>query len=94
MMGVPAAKISMAMLREKIDFLLKSDGVLGSAILAKALEIGITQLYNNAIAEAYLEGGFSRETAIAELGKEKVKELDYAIESIEKDVAWGLQGEA
>lgn len=84
----------MATLRQKIDFLLNSEGVLESAILAKAIEVGVTQLYDDAITEAYLAGQLSRETVIAELGEEKVKALDYAIESIEKDVAWGLQDEA
>jgi hypothetical protein len=46
----------MATLRQKIDFLLKSDGILESAILAKAIEVGVTQLYENAITEAYLAG--------------------------------------
>ncbi len=84
----------MATLRQKIDFLLKSDDILESTILAKAIEVGVTQLYDDAITEAYLAGQLSRETVIAELGEEKVQKLDYAIESIEKDVAWGLADEA
>jgi hypothetical protein len=84
----------MATLRQKIDYLLNSDGVLESAILAKAIEVGVTQLYENAITEAYLAGQLSRETVIAEFGAEKVEALDYAIESVEKDIAWGLADEA
>jgi hypothetical protein len=80
-----------ATLREKIDYLLKSDGILESTVLAKAIDVGVTKLYDDAIAEAYIEETIDRKTAIAALGVEKVSELDYALQSIEKDVAWGIE---
>jgi len=83
----------MSTLREKLDFLAQVQGEVESIIFAKAIEVGIAQLYSNALADAYLSGKIKRDEALAELGGEKVEELDYALESIERDVAWGLQNE-
>ena len=83
----------MSTLREKLDFLVRMQGEVESIIFAKAIEVGITQLYADAVAEEYLSGTIKRDEALAELGSEKVKELDYALESIESDVAWGLRNE-
>ncbi len=82
----------MSTLRKKIDFLLSMQEEVESNIFAKAIEVGITKLYDDAGAEAYLSGEIERPEAIAELGAEKVSELDYAFESVKRDVAWGLTG--
>ena len=83
----------MSTLREKLDFLVRVQGEVESIIFAKAIEVGITQLYADAVAEEYLSGTIKRDEALAELGVEKVEELDYALTSIESDVAWGLRNE-
>lgn len=83
----------MTTLRKKINFLLSMQEEVESNILAKAIEVGITKLYDDAVTEAYLEGKIERSSAIAELGAEKVSELDYALESVKRDVAWGLRDE-
>ena len=81
----------MSTLRKKLDFLVRMQGEVESIIFAKAIEMGITQLYADAVAEAYLSGKIERDEALAELGAEKVEEIDYALESIERDIAWGLR---
>jgi hypothetical protein len=83
----------MSTLRKKLDFLVRMQGEVESIIFAKAIEMGITQLYADAVAEAYLSGKIERDEALAELGAEKVEEIDYALESIERDIAWGLRNE-
>ena len=83
----------MSTLRKKLDFLVRMQGEVESIIFAKAIEMGITQLYADAVAEAYLSGEIERDEALAELGVEKVEEIDYALESIERDIAWGLRDE-
>ncbi|MBM3242824.1 hypothetical protein FJZ31_41720 [Candidatus Poribacteria bacterium] len=83
----------MSTLRKKLDFLVRMQGEVESIIFAKAIEMGITQLYADAVAEAYLSGKIKRDEALAELGAEKVEEIDYALESIERDIAWGLRNE-
>lgn len=83
----------MPTIREKLDFLVRMQGEVESIIFAKAIEVGIMQLYADAVAEAYLSGKIKRDEALAELSAEKVEELDYAWESIERDVAWGLRNE-
>jgi hypothetical protein len=83
----------MPTLREKIDFLLKSSGEVEAGVLAKALEIGITLMYDEAIVSAYLDGVLSRQSAMETLGNDRVMELDYAIKSLGQDVAWGLSND-
>lgn len=83
----------MSTLREKLDFLVRMQGEVESIIFAKAVEVGITELYTDAVTEAYLSGKIKRDEALTELGAEKVEELDYALTSIERDVAWGLRNE-
>jgi hypothetical protein len=83
----------MSTLRKKLDFLVRMQGEVESIIFAKAIEMGITQLYADAVAEAYLSGKIERDEALAELGAEKVEEIDYALTSIERDVEWGLRDE-
>ena len=83
----------MSTLREKLDFLVQIRDEVESIIFAKAIEIGIMELYTTAVGEAYLAGKIGRDQAIFELGAEKVEEFDYALESIERDVMWGLRDE-
>lgn len=83
----------MSTLLEKLDFLVRMQGEVESIIFAKSIEVGITQLYADAVVDAYLSGKIKRDEALAELGGEKVEELDYALKSIERDVAWGLRNE-
>jgi hydroxymethylglutaryl-CoA reductase len=64
-----------------------------SEIVAAAVEEGIMELYCKQIADAYLSGDLDRAQAVAELGEERVEDLDYARRAIEEDVKWGLRGE-
>jgi predicted DNA-binding protein len=80
-------------LRDKLDYLVRSTGRTESEIFAEAIEEGLTSIYHKQIIDAYLSGELDHEQAMAELGNEVIEELDYAMQSVEKDVKWGLKDE-
>lgn len=41
--------------------------------------------------EAYSLGQVSRETVLEELGPEQLEEIEYQRDTLQRDVAWGLQ---
>ena len=43
------------------------------------------------LVEAYLLGQVSRETVLEELGPEQLEEIEYQRDTLQRDVAWGLQ---
>ena len=58
-------------------------------ILADAVREGVRALYREALIEAYLLGRVSRAVALAELGPERIDEVDFQREALKKDLAWG-----
>ena len=80
-------------LRDKIDYLVRKTGRSETEIFAEAIEEGLTSIYRKQIIDSYLSGDVDRREAIAELGDEIIDELDYALQSIEKDAKWGLKDE-
>ena len=76
--------------REKMDYLVRTTGKDEADIVAQAVEKGLLELYREQIKNMYIAGKFSREHAVAELGEELVADIDFARQSIEKDVKWGL----
>jgi len=62
-----------------------------SVVLSRALQTGIGVLYQEALIEAYLLGKIDRGTALAELGPDKLEEIEFERDSVARDVAWGLQ---
>jgi predicted DNA-binding protein len=81
-------------LRDKLDYLVRTTGRSETEIFAEAIEEGLTSIYRKQVIDAYLSGDMDRQQAIAELGgAEIIEELDYALQSVEKDVKWGLSDE-
>lgn len=80
-------------LRDKLDYLVRTTGRTETEIFAEAIEEGLTSIYRKQIIDAYLSGEMDRQQAIDELGDEAVDELDYALQSVEKDIKWGLRDE-
>ena len=60
-------------------------------ILAEAVREGIHLLYAEAITEAFLLGDISRDAAIQELGADRVVEIEYTRDALQRDITWGLQ---
>ena len=80
-------------LRDKLDYLVRTTGRSETEIFAEAIEEGLTSIYRKQVIDVYLSGEMDRQQAIAELGDEIIDELDYALQSVEKDVKWGLRDE-
>ncbi|MFB3787935.1 MAG: hypothetical protein ACE15F_16370 [bacterium] len=80
-------------IQEKLDYLVKTTGLGTRDVIADALEQGITELYRRQIKSAYLNDAINRNEALDRLGEEFVAEIDYARESIKRDVLWGLRRE-
>ncbi len=79
-------------MRRKLDYLVRTTGQAEAEIVAQAVDEGLSELYRKQLSEAYLAGKIDREKAVHELGKDVVEELDYARNSIDADIAWGLSG--
>lgn len=79
-------------LRERLDFLVTQKGEDEAAVITQALRTGIDTLYQEALTEAYLLGQVPRETALHELGPDRLEEIDYQRDALRRDVQWGLKG--
>ncbi len=75
-----------------MEYLVRTTDHAEVAIVAEAVEKGLSELYREQVADAYLAGKLDRNQAVIELGEETVEDLDYARIAIEKDVKWGLHG--
>jgi hypothetical protein len=45
----------------------------------------------DALIEAYLQGEVPRETILSELGAERLAEIEYQRDALQRDVEWGLE---
>jgi hypothetical protein len=61
-----------------------------SQILARALRLGVRQLWRKAVLDEYAAGRISKRKATALLGTDLVRRLDEEKRFILKDTRWGL----
>jgi hypothetical protein len=64
-----------------------------ATVLAQAVREGVQVLYQEALIEAYLLGQTPRKTLLKELGAERLEEIEYQRDVLQRDVAWGLKHE-
>ncbi len=62
-----------------------------ATVLAQAVREGIHALYREVLIEAYLLGQVPREMVLKELGPERLEEIEYQRDALQRDVAWGLK---
>jgi len=79
-------------LTEHLDFLITQGGQDEATVLAQALRAGVEAMYQEALVEAFLLGKVSRETALRDLGAERLAEIEYQRDVLRRDVEWGLKG--
>lgn len=79
-------------LTEHLKFLVNQKGQDEATVLAQALRMGVETLYQEALIEGFLLGEVSRETALRELGPERLSEVEYQRDALKRDVEWGLKG--
>ncbi|MFZ4860282.1 MAG: hypothetical protein ACOYL3_28315 [Desulfuromonadaceae bacterium] len=75
---------------KELDFLLHETGKDSATVLAQAVQEGIHILFKRQVAEAYVNNRIDRSQALLMIGSAELEEIDYAWQSIEKDIAWGL----
>jgi hypothetical protein len=79
-------------LTEHLDFLIAQGGQDEAIVLAQALRAGVEAMYQEALAEAYLLGKVTRDTALRDLGAERLAEIEHQRGVLRRDVEWGLKG--
>jgi hypothetical protein len=79
-------------LTEHLKFLVAQKGQDEATVLAQALRMGVETLYQEALIEAFLLGKMPRETALRELGPDRLAEVEYQRDALRRDVEWGLKG--
>lgn len=75
---------------KELDFLIHETGKDSAVLLAQAVQEGIHILFKRQVTEAYLNNQLDRDKALILLGVEELAAIDYAWQSVEKDIAWGL----
>jgi len=75
---------------KELDFLLHETGKDSASVLAQAVQEGVHILFKRQVAEAYINKRIDRSQAILMLGAVEFEQIDYAWQSVEKDIAWGL----
>ncbi len=74
----------------KLSFITRQTGQDEITLLGQALRLGLDLLYHQSIERAFIDGAMSREQAIAILGLEQVKEIEYAKQALAQDITRGL----
>lgn len=75
---------------KELDFLLHETGKDSAFLLAQAVQEGVHLLFKRQVTEAYINKRIDRSQVLLLLGSEELDQIDYAWQSVEKDIAWGL----
>ena len=75
---------------KELDFLIHETGKDSAHLLAQAVQEGIHILFKRQVTEAYINNHLDRDQALIMLGAEELAAIDYAWQSVEKDITWGL----
>lgn len=74
-----------------LTFLKQQTGQEESAILARALHIGLNLLYCEVAEQLFIDGAFPRDKAVEALGAERVADIEYARQMLAQDIVQGLE---
>lgn len=76
-------------LSRELAFVVAQRGIDETMVLAQAVQERMRALYRDAVIEAYLSGGISREDALKKLGPKMLNEVEYQRDALKKDITWG-----
>jgi hypothetical protein len=79
-------------LSEHLEFLISRKGQDEATVLAQALRKGIDALYEETLIEEFLLDRVARETVLQALGPERLDEIEYQRDVLQREVGWGLTG--
>lgn len=74
----------------EIEEIAKSQNEPKSNVIAKALKIGINQLWKESVLDNYLKGKISKKKAISLVGKSLVLMAEKQKKAVIEDIKWGL----
>jgi Tfp pilus assembly ATPase PilU len=80
----------MASTLEKLETIARLTNQEVTHLLARAIELGIEQLWVQTIVDLYLKGQISRKEAIQAVGLRWVERAEQIRDAILEDVRWGL----
>ena len=80
-------------LTEQLAFVVAQRQQDEATVLAQAVREGIQLLYQEVLIEAYLLGRVPREMVLKELGLERLEEIEYQRDALQRDVEWGEENE-
>lgn len=75
---------------DELSFLKKQTGEDEAEILVKALNIGLNMLYSQTVERLFIDEELSREKTLEILGAERIDDVEYAKQALEKDIVQGL----
>ena len=78
-------------LSEHLEFLVSRSGADEATVLAQALRKGIDALYEEVLVEEFLLGRIARETVLGALGPDRLGEIEYQRDVLQREVRWGLK---
>jgi len=80
----------MASTLEKLETIARLTNQEVTHLLARAIEIGVEQLWVQTIVDLYLKSQISREEAIQTVGLKWVERAEQIRDAVLEDVRWGL----
>lgn len=75
---------------EELTFLTQYTNEDETTILTRALDVGLSHLYRQAVEQAFIDEQLPRSRAVAILGPERVAEIEYARQALAEDIKRGL----
>lgn len=76
---------------EELIFLTQYTNEDETTILTRALNVGLSQLYRQAVEQAFIDEQLPRSRAVAILGPERVAEIEYVRQALAEDIRRGLE---
>jgi len=75
---------------QELTFLVEQTGQPEETLLSRALHVGMSTLYRDAIEQMFIDGQIDREEALSVLGRERLAEIEYTMSALAADVKRGL----
>lgn len=75
---------------DRVREIAEARGLAESAVLERALERGVDELYRGLVLSLYFDGELTRDEAVERLGGAIVERADRERDAVESDVASGL----
>lgn len=77
-------------LSDRVRDIAAARGVPESEVVERALERGLTELWEDLVIGQYLDGDLNRAEAVDRVGRTKVERAERERDLVEEDVDWGL----